>query len=1024
MAAVAVAAVVVSLAGVADAVTIMSVDFGTEWMKVAVVAPGVPMEIALNKESKRKTPVAISFRNGERTFGEDALTNGVRSPPSNYFYLLDLLGKKAESSRVVEIYKERFPFYNIEADEERGTVVFRHDSNTTFSVEELVGQLLGNARDLAMAHTDQRIKDCVITVPAFFNQAERRALLTAAQLTGLKVLSLMSSNAAVALNYGMFRRKEINGTAQHILFFDMGASSTTATIASYQTVKTKERGYSETNPQLTILGVGYDRLLGGLAMQLRLRDHLARKFEEVKKTSNSVYDSPRAMAKLLKEAGRMAKVLSANTEHLSQVEGVLDEEDFKLPVSREEFEKMCSDIFDRVRAPVDAALISAGMDISSIDQFIIVGGATRIPRIQAILQEVWGRELGKNINADEAAAMGAVYRAADLGQGFKVKKFHVKEAVLFPIEVDFERRVEVADPPAGSGTSGNGVVTKVVKRSLFAVGNNYPQKKVMTFNKHTTDFTFSVNYGVNEHLPRDELRMANVQNLSSVQVEGVTAAFQKHISEGAEPKGIKAHFHMDDSGVLHLAGMEAVFEKSVEMEDSGTGGNGGKGGEEEESTLSRLGSTISKLFSGTEDKKEAETAENKTQEGETKEDGEKKKEDKKEEEKVEKKKEKKEEEKEKKKESGEGGTKETKMKQVTVKEELNYTLTNLDLPEMTQEALKASQKKLEDIAADEKARREKEAARNTLESYILDAQDKLWQKEYEDASTEEQRVAVRELCTQLDEWIYDEGFDQEASIYKAKLDQLSALFEPVRRRVQEHQDRPEAIQALQDMINGSSVFLKKSKEVPVEHQLFTEVEMTTLDDLIVSTQKWLEDKMEQQEALPLHEDPKLTLSDIAEKWSALDREIKYLINKAKIAKVKKDKEAAEAKAKAEKEKEEKKKKKDEEKTGKKKKNATTTQEEEEKKKEEEEVEVKEEGEKDQKLKEEEEKKMEEEEEDPANIFQEQPEENDTEGDRRKEEEEQEEEEEVDIGGEEEEEDVKKGPADDDDDTGRLGHVEL
>merc|ERR1712198_562800 len=238
------------------AVTIMSIDFGSEWMKIAVVAPGVPMEIVLNKESKRKTPLAVAFRDGERTFGEDALTAGIRFPSNNYFYLLDLLGKKVDNP-IVDLYKKRFPYYNIEADPDRGTVVFRHNDGETYSVEELVAQLLAHAKEMAAAHTDQRIKDCVITVPPFFNQVERRSLLTAAELAGLKVLSLMSSNAAVALSHGMFRRKEINSTVQHILFYDMGASSTTATIVAYQTVKTKDKGYTETNPQVTVLGLGY-----------------------------------------------------------------------------------------------------------------------------------------------------------------------------------------------------------------------------------------------------------------------------------------------------------------------------------------------------------------------------------------------------------------------------------------------------------------------------------------------------------------------------------------------------------------------------------------------------------------------------------------------------------------------------------------------------------------------------------------------------------------------------------------------
>lgn len=130
-------------------------------------------------------------------------------------------------------------------------------------------------------------------------------------------------------------------------------------------------------------------------------------------------------------------------------------------------------------------------------QFIIVGGNTRVPKVQSILQEIWGKELGKNVNADEAAALGAVYRAADLGQGFKVLKFHVKESVVYPIEVDFERMVEREDST---------VASKTVKRSLFALSNSYPQKKVMTFNKHTSDFGFSINYGDLSHLTKEQIK--------------------------------------------------------------------------------------------------------------------------------------------------------------------------------------------------------------------------------------------------------------------------------------------------------------------------------------------------------------------------------------------------------------------------------------------------------------------------------------------------------------------------------------
>lgn len=184
-----------------EAVSVMSVDLGSEWMKVAVVSvkachmypdlktcnptvlpslqPGVPMEIALNAESKRKTAMAVSLRNGERTFGSDALSAGVKHPKSCYFYLLDLLGKPADHPSVKR-YQERFPYYDIKPHPERGTVMFQHDADTVYTIEELMSMILQHASKIGEDYTEQKIKDAVLTVPAYFNQAERRALLLSA----------------------------------------------------------------------------------------------------------------------------------------------------------------------------------------------------------------------------------------------------------------------------------------------------------------------------------------------------------------------------------------------------------------------------------------------------------------------------------------------------------------------------------------------------------------------------------------------------------------------------------------------------------------------------------------------------------------------------------------------------------------------------------------------------------------------------------------------------------------------------
>merc|ERR1711872_338956 len=452
--------------------------------------------------------------------------------------------------------------------------------------EELLGMIFAHAKTQAETFTEQAVKDAVITSPVYFNQAERLALVAAAQLGGLNVLQLMNVPMAVALNYGMFRRKEINGTVKHMMLYDMGAQATTATVVGFQIVKTKDRGFSETHPQAQILGVGYDRSLGGSELRFRVREFLADKFNAMGKTKTDVRSVPRAMAKLLKEAERVKPILSANTDCFAQIENVMEDIDFKEPVTRDQLLELGKDLLDRVSGPAERALTTAAMDIANIDQVILVGGGSRVPKVQEILTDFVGSELGKSLNTDESAAMGAVYKAADLSTGFKVKKFLTKDAVVFPIDVDFSRALD--------GEEG----VKKVRRTLFGRMNPYPQKKIMTFNKHQADFTFYVNYADMDYLGKAEVENVGSMNLTSVLVKGVKEALDKNlVGENIETKGVKAHFQLDDSGILSISSVESTFEKTISSEEQ-EAEEAKEDGEKKDESIdwSKLGDTISNYF--------------------------------------------------------------------------------------------------------------------------------------------------------------------------------------------------------------------------------------------------------------------------------------------------------------------------------------------------------------------------------------------------------------------------------------------
>lgn len=868
-------------------VAVMSVDLGSEWMKMAIVKPGVPMEIVLNKESRRKTPTAVCLKENERLFGDSALGVSVKNPKTVYRHLQSLLGKNYDNPQVA-LYQKRFLEHELQKDPVRDTAVFKNSEEMVYMPEELLGMMLNYSRGLAQDFAEQPIKDAVITVPAFFNQAERRAVLQAAQMAGLKVLQLINDNTAVAVNYGVFRRKDIDSTPKNVMFYDMGSGSTSATIVSYQTVKTKEAG---TQPQLQIRGVGFDRGLGGFEMDLRLRDHLAKLFNEQKKSNKDVRENHRAMAKLLKEAQRLKTVLSANMDFMAQVEGLMDDIDFKSKVSRAEFEELCADLFERVPGPVQDALTAAEMKLDEIEQVILVGGSTRVPKVQEVLLKAVGKdELSKNINADEAAAMGAVYQAAALSKAFKVKPFLVRDAAVFPIQVEFSRESEE-----------DGVKTlKHNKRILFQRMAPYPQRKVITFNRYNDDFSFDINYGDLSFLRPEEISAFGSLNLTTVKLSGVGSSFQKHTD--AESKGIKAHFNMDESGVLLLDRVESVFETIVEEK-------------EEESTLTKLGNTISTLFgggssepaanltepvqdeeevppeSGKEGKEEEGKEEPQKDEaaGEKPDDVEKEGGEEKTQEKTEEPGSKEEKEGEKAANTEEEKTEEKKakpQKKSKISEDITVELVIKDILNPSTEEVTASRKKLQDLTNRDLAKQEREKSLNSLEAFIFETQDKLYQDDFQLVVSEEEKEQISGKLSEASEWMDEEGYSASTKQLREKLSQLKSVCKDMFFRVEERRKWPDRLAALNSMLNTSSYFLKSAKMIPEDDQIFTEVELNLLEKVINETTTWKNETVAEQEKRSPKERPILLSKDIESKLALLDREVNYLLNKAKFAKPK------------------------------------------------------------------------------------------------------------------------------------------
>ncbi|VDD87993.1 unnamed protein product [Enterobius vermicularis] len=664
-------------------------------------------------------------------------------------------------------------------------------------------------------------------------------------------LQLLNDHSAAGLSYGIFRRKEITEEAQTLLIYDMGASKTTAAILEYR----------------------YDRTLGGLEISLRLRNHLVKEFQKQKQVSQDITKNPRAMAKMFKEAERVKQVLSANVDHIAQIESVHEDQDFKVVVTRVQLEEMIKDLEPRIMKPVEDALAMAEMSIEKIDQIVLMGAATRMPKVQKLVGSLFkGKELSRFLNTDESIALGAVYQAAHLSKGFKVKKFDVRDLQIFPIQVDF------LAAPKKDGT----VSERIVHRPIFGYKSYMPStKKILSFSSFTNDFSFNVNYGELKHLTQKQLSEFGSTNISSVDLIGVTKAYRDLVNgEGGAYKGIKAHFSLDGSGIVSIEGAEVCIENPPK----------------EESAFASLAGKITGLFSSS-----ASTEESKVEKEEKVEDETKRAEGK---EAKEKKPTKDSENDERKNnvtadEAAKKHEEKKKNETEVVKEDSKPKLKKIflevkeerhDVNVLSDSEIQVAKKRLSEFASAEREKANREEAHNSLESLVYDVADKIEQEQMQIFITSDEKEAITKEIGRVRQWLEEEvgaGTSTDEFLKNKKI--IEDLLRPIVFRIEEHNARPAMTAELLSLFNHSEIFVVLGRNL-TDSGVFTEVEISTLEKVLNETKIWWNEKNATQRKLKPTDTPAYTVEDMKEKMRALDRELRYLVNKMKYSKPKNKKE--------------------------------------------------------------------------------------------------------------------------------------
>ena len=767
---------------------VLGLDVGTEYIKAALVKPGVPLDIVLTKDSKRKQAAAIGFKPSalsaqddtqlpERLYGGDALAVAPRFSSDVYPNLKPLLGAIVDTQAAVDTYKSRFPGLQLGQTEDGAHTIFKTlgKAQEAFTVEELLAMEMIEMKQNAetMAGKGFAVRNAVITVPPFYTVDERRAIALAAELAGLEVMSLISDGLAVGLNYATSRKfpnVDKGEKPEHHLVYDMGAGSTTASVLKFQARTVKDVGrFNKTIQEVNVIGTGWDRTLGGDYLNEIILDDMIKKFVETKQAkaqsieAASIQRHGRTMAKLWREAERLRQVLSANTGTSANMESLYEDIDFKYKLSRTDFEALVSNYIARVTSPIQDALQGAKLGLEDLDSIVLHGGTVRTPFVQKELENLVGNaaKLRTNVNADEAAVFGAAFRAAGLSPSFKVKDIKSNDAANYVAMLKWTTNGKPRSQKVFVPTSQAGTVKQIpfnVSEDFSLsfsqlVGEDNQERKIGDFK--VANLTASIAELVSKHgcVTEDvktvvSTRLDPVSGLPEVSGGSVSCEVDELEKKGGVVDGVKGLFGFGGKKEQDVLGDESDPTESTE-------------------TLSEspsLSSTASRAESNSTSSTSIATPSAKTPK--------------------------------------------KRIESINLAIEPQRT----DLRQPTLEQLDGMRQVLQAYDKSDKARRSREESFNTLESYTYRARDYLAEEGFIGVSTGEQRKAVEDLISSTSEWLHEDGTSAAMETIKEKYKSLKSLIDPIRKRQDEQQKRPQAIESLQSTLNQSEIFLKSMRE--------------------------------------------------------------------------------------------------------------------------------------------------------------------------------------------------------------------